>query len=539
MSELRKIVENIESVISESHYPQDFLQAYDQMECLASHSGRETFLVRRKSDGMQAVAKCFDRQIFPVHPDSELLNSLSGAGLPEHYETFRDEKTVCIVREYIDGMPLNLYVKKKTPDRQEILSIADQLCGILDRLHSHTPPIIHRDIKPENIIIGPDGKVTLIDFDISRVYQAGAGSDTIIFGTKGYAPPEQYGFGQTDQKADIYAFGVLLRWMVTGSIRNNPNVQIDPVFQHTIDRCTAFSPDDRFPDIRAVRASLSRPSERKPLLSGKALLCMVLCGLLLVSLGFVIGRYSGLFRAEGPEAMPVSFIEPMIEKAVRARLGVGPDKVLYPEDLAGVDRLYIFGTEVYAEADPFFAQRIDDHTRGTVHTLDDLLMMPMLEELRIVFQGYVDISALSQMKNLRAVMLKHLRLDNADPLAEIPMLREAELFDTGITDVTVLSQCHWLESLDVGYDPIPSMDRVGSHPYLRDLCLRGLHLETLDGIENMPNLQVLTLAKAEIGDLSALTRLPKLNLVRGTAELKDAVEAVLAGTDVEWVETDD
>ena len=53
MSEIRKIIADIESVFADSSYPQDFLAAYDQMECLASHSGRETFLVRRKSDGLQ------------------------------------------------------------------------------------------------------------------------------------------------------------------------------------------------------------------------------------------------------------------------------------------------------------------------------------------------------------------------------------------------------------------------------------------------------------------------------------------------------
>ena len=41
MNELKRIVENIQSVFEESSYPQDFLDAYDQMECLASHSGRE------------------------------------------------------------------------------------------------------------------------------------------------------------------------------------------------------------------------------------------------------------------------------------------------------------------------------------------------------------------------------------------------------------------------------------------------------------------------------------------------------------------
>ena len=43
MNELKRIVENIQSVFAESSYPQEFLDAYDQMECLASHSAGKSF----------------------------------------------------------------------------------------------------------------------------------------------------------------------------------------------------------------------------------------------------------------------------------------------------------------------------------------------------------------------------------------------------------------------------------------------------------------------------------------------------------------
>ena len=55
MNELKRIVADMESVFAESSYPKDFLAAYDQMECLASHTGRETFLVQRKADGEMAA----------------------------------------------------------------------------------------------------------------------------------------------------------------------------------------------------------------------------------------------------------------------------------------------------------------------------------------------------------------------------------------------------------------------------------------------------------------------------------------------------
>ena len=53
--ELKRIEENIRSVFADSSYPQEFLDAYDQMECLASHSGQETFLLRKK-DTSESIA---------------------------------------------------------------------------------------------------------------------------------------------------------------------------------------------------------------------------------------------------------------------------------------------------------------------------------------------------------------------------------------------------------------------------------------------------------------------------------------------------
>ena len=51
----------------------------------------------------------------------------------------------------------------------------------------------------------------LIDFDASRSIKEGAGEDTKLLGTKGYAPPEQFGYGQTDARSDLYSLGVTLQ----------------------------------------------------------------------------------------------------------------------------------------------------------------------------------------------------------------------------------------------------------------------------------------------------------------------------------------
>ena len=535
MTEIRKIVADIELVLAESSYPPDFLAAYDQMECLAHHSGRETFLVRRKSDGMQAIAKCYDLKEFPIKPDTSLLHELKGEGFPEYYEEFSNERILCVVREYIEGTPLNICAKEKNLAQDEILSIAGQICGILEVMHSHRPPVIHRDIKPENIIVRPDGRAALIDFDIARTVSDDAEADSVIFGTRGYAPPEQYGFAQTDRRADIYALGVLLRWMMTGSIRANPNIRIDPAIQHTIDKCTAFSPEDRFADITQVKASLQSAGRSRVRASKRTLLCLFIGSILLLGLGFAAGRFTGLLRAPQKEP-PVTFTEPLIEKAVRLQLGLDESTALTAEDLSRVRRLYIYGTEVYADQETYYSQDKAFHKQGPVHSLNDLEKLPNLEMFCMVFQGSVDISALARMENLTYIELKHMQLENIYPLSELRMLRQAVLFDTGLSDVTALEACHWLDTLDIGFNPIASMEQIGSHPYVRSLGLRRMKMETLDGIEEFANLQGLTLARAEIADLTAIARLPKLEQVYVSSDMTASLTGVLAGTDIEIIE---
>lgn len=85
----------------------------------------------------------------------------------------------------------------------------------------NTKNIIHRDLKPENVIIDNRQNIKIIDFNISRLYEAGKGRDTTLFGTAEYISPEQYGFSQTTHKSDIYALGKILEEVIYFSVESS------------------------------------------------------------------------------------------------------------------------------------------------------------------------------------------------------------------------------------------------------------------------------------------------------------------------------
>ena len=208
------------SQYDDSLYPVDLADRFEALECLNCNQTGETLLIRDITCGKMFVAKCF----YEGHPlyeaaEPEPLRALSHTGLPAFAEEFRGNGTRCVLREYIYGKTLFEKSAEAPFTDEDVRSVGIQLCGILKYLHSQKPPVIHRDIKPQNIIIRDDGSLALIDLGISRLFEAGVQEDTVLCGTQDFAPPEQYGYMQTDSRSDIYSLGILLAWMMTGRAR--------------------------------------------------------------------------------------------------------------------------------------------------------------------------------------------------------------------------------------------------------------------------------------------------------------------------------
>ena len=141
------------------------------------------------------------------------------AHLPRLLECHRRDGDLVVVMELVPGETLSACVGEcKGPSaRLELVRrVFPELCDAVSELHERLdPPVIHRDLKPSNVMVSPGG-VTLIDLGIARAWRADAEQDTVHFGTRTYAPPEQFGFGQTDVTSDVFALGMLLFFCATG-----------------------------------------------------------------------------------------------------------------------------------------------------------------------------------------------------------------------------------------------------------------------------------------------------------------------------------
>ncbi len=161
--------------------------------------------------------------------ETDMLKKLNHPHLPSIIDVIDTEDSFLIVMDYVEGMSLQKVIDMNGPQPVDlVLRWGKQLCDVLGYLHNQNPPIIYRDMKPANIMLKPDGNITLIDFGTAREFKYGSNvDDTKVLGTRGYAPPEQYGGnGQTDVRADIYSLGATLYYLLSGHNPAQPPYEI-------------------------------------------------------------------------------------------------------------------------------------------------------------------------------------------------------------------------------------------------------------------------------------------------------------------------
>jgi serine/threonine protein kinase len=209
-----------------------------------------------------------------------MLAALRHLNLPQVIDVFEEWGKHYLVMEYVEGQTLEKLMQGTSHPFSEprVLAWAEQLCDVLAYLHAQNPPVIYRDLKPANVMEENQTRVLkLIDFGIARFHKTGKTKDTVAIGTPGYAPPEQYGKGQSDARSDIYALGVVLHQLLTGyDPSRNPfhlppacklNPDVSTHVEQAIARATELDMEDRFPTADAFWQALATgvlPRPRPP-----------------------------------------------------------------------------------------------------------------------------------------------------------------------------------------------------------------------------------------------------------------------------------
>ena len=165
--------------------------------------------------------------------EAQSAAGLIHANIVNVYDVGDENGIYYIVMELVEGITLKKYIEKKGRlGVREAVSIAIQVAQGIEAAHNHH--IVHRDIKPQNIIISKEGKVKVTDFGIARA----ATSNTInsnAMGSVHYISPEQARGGYSDEKSDIYSFGIMLYEMLTGRVPFEGDTTVSVALQHIQD----------------------------------------------------------------------------------------------------------------------------------------------------------------------------------------------------------------------------------------------------------------------------------------------------------------
>lgn len=150
--------------------------------------------------------------------EAKVVSMLSHKNIVSTYSVSTKGKPKYIIMEYVHGITLKNYMKKKGAlSVGEIVCYVEQILEALE--YANDKGIVHRDIKPQNVMLLKNGQIKVMDFGIAKL----PSSETITMpdkaiGTVYYISPEQAKGGKIDGRSDIYSLGVMMYEMATGKL---------------------------------------------------------------------------------------------------------------------------------------------------------------------------------------------------------------------------------------------------------------------------------------------------------------------------------
>jgi len=218
------------------------IKGYKILQLIGIGGMSSAYLALRESDSVQVVLKILkpnllvddviiDRFIKEYH----MAKTIRHKNVVEIYDQRFTDDFAYIVMQYLPGKCLKEATRYSVNPRSAVryaLDIASGLCAI------HDAGIIHRDIKPSNFTLDQHGRVVLLDFGVSK--RIGEDSELTrhgeAIGTPQFMSPEQV-FGKVvDVRSDLYALGVMMYKMITGSYPFKANTAVELMYKNAYEQ---------------------------------------------------------------------------------------------------------------------------------------------------------------------------------------------------------------------------------------------------------------------------------------------------------------
>lgn len=212
--------------------------------------------------------------------EAKAASALNHPNILTVYEIGTADSTRFIATEYVRGETLRARMARERLSLRETFEIALQIAAALAA--AHEAHIVHRDIKPENIMLRPDGLAKVLDFGLAKLTEKKRGAtvpDTeaptralvntapgVVMGTAAYMSPEQARGLETDERTDIWSFGVVLYEMLAGHIPfegATANDQIASILKSEPAPLSASAPETPPELLRIVRKALQKQREER------------------------------------------------------------------------------------------------------------------------------------------------------------------------------------------------------------------------------------------------------------------------------------
>lgn len=197
--------------------------------------------------------------------EARVAASVRQSNVVDVYDFGQEDGTLYIVMQFVDGEDLKALIQRSAPIA--VRDVRRIIGNVLDGLQAiHAAGIVHRDIKPQNVLIGRDGIARVTDFGVAEVdVTAGLTGEGLTIGTVDYMAPEQAQGLPLTASADLYATGVMLYEMLTGTLPYHGKNSRETMLQHINGQLTP--PSLRLPErgiTPAIDAVISQSLAKDP-----------------------------------------------------------------------------------------------------------------------------------------------------------------------------------------------------------------------------------------------------------------------------------